>query len=62
MHLGNEAHMERILGEVPSRDEACTVQLLEGVYLMGSSLSRRKHLKSLTCHLLYQSFLGVSAG
>ncbi len=61
MHLGNETHIERILGEVPSRDEACNVPFLEGVYQMGSCLSRRIHLKSLTRHLLYQSFLGVNA-
>jgi hypothetical protein len=53
--------MEHILGEVSSRDAACTVPFLEGVYQMGSGVSRRIHLKSLTRHPLYQSFLGGSA-
>ena len=53
--------MERILGEVSSRDAACTVPFLEGVYQMGSGVSRRIHLQLLTRHLLYQSFLGGSA-
>jgi hypothetical protein len=51
--------MERILREVPSHDEVCNVSFLEGVYQMGSGLSRQKHLLSLFRHLLYQSFLGV---
>ncbi len=53
--------MERILGEVSSRDAAGTVPLLEGVYQMGSDVSRQIHLQLLTRHLLYQSFLGGSA-
>jgi hypothetical protein len=61
MHPGNEAHMERTLGEVLSRDEACTVPFLEGVYQMGSGVSRRIHLQLLTRHLLSQSLLGGSA-
>lgn len=53
--------MERILGEVSSCDAACTVPFLEGVYQMGSGVSRRIHLQLLTRHLLHQSFLGGSA-
>jgi hypothetical protein len=51
--------MERLLREVPSLDEACNVSFLEGVYQMGSGLSRQEHLLSLARHLLYQSFLRV---
>ena len=47
MHLGHEAHMERLLGEVSSRDAACTVPVLEGVYQMGSGVFRRIYLQSL---------------
>jgi hypothetical protein len=41
MQLGNETHIERILWEALSHDEACNVPFLEGVYQMGSCLSRR---------------------
>jgi hypothetical protein len=53
--------MERILQEVFSRDAACTVPFLEGVYQMGSGVFRRIHLQLLTRHLLSHSFLGGSA-
>jgi len=49
MHPGNKAHLARMLQEVSSRDAAGTVPFLEGVYQIGSGVSRRIHLQSLTC-------------